>query len=204
MDCSPQEDNPDLKKVHMLWHVGYWDGVETAVAAYGDYPNTHEKIYLSRVDEYPKQHAFLLDETTKTLVTATQLPQNVKDATFTFIDKCLLDPETEPEDVETEGYAIFYDSSDKEICIEKEYTNYTMHRLSTIDLEYLEKRHALFQQLVGYHVDHDPSVYLPYRGNDRSFEFYNKSDPANVERHIVPHDPFGKIRSHDIIWYGRP
>lgn len=51
---------------------------------------------------------------------------------------------------------------------------YTLYRLSDEDREELCHRHQLFQEMVGYHADHDPDVYAPFVGNPKMDEFYEQ------------------------------
>lgn len=49
---------------------------------------------------------------------------------------------------------------------------YDLLQLTPELLEELERRHKMFQEMVGYHCDHDPEVYKPFTMNQKTFDEY--------------------------------
>lgn len=88
---------------------------------------------------------------------------------------------------------------------------YPLYKLYEIPDQYLkqyENRHKLFQELVGYHTDHDPLIYQPFNTSNWSAEYKN-NEWYQTEHPVIDYNPqnhncLGEFRSWDFVNYYRP
>ena len=78
-----------------------------------------------------------------------------------------------------------------------------LYRISPEMLEKIETQHRLFQEMVGFHCDHDPNIYKPFKMDSEKFiKFYS-------ERHEMPEIDMEKdfiieVEWHDFDHWHRP
>ena len=102
----------------------------------------------------------------------------------------------------------YYDVHDDEMKKEEDGSyycwKYTLYKLYEMPDEYFkqfEESHKLFQELVGYHTDHDPLIYNPFCN---PFSKFNDIEQPRINYHPYNYDCLGEFRSIDFINYHVP
>ena len=79
-----------------------------------------------------------------------------------------------------------------------------LYRISEEDMKTLLVRHEQFQECVGYHTDHHPDVYKPFKMKSRKKfdEFYEYS---NTRKSMdLTHTKIGEAKAHEFKYWLRP
>lgn len=90
---------------------------------------------------------------------------------------------------------------DKEICVFS-FRTFGIYKIPNDIIKILEDNHRDWQEMVGYHSDHDPSIYKPFTGSSRFDEFTEKWKHFKFE--CKGYECIGKISSMNIGWYRTP
>ena len=79
-----------------------------------------------------------------------------------------------------------------------EYVWYSLYRLSPSELGVINKRHKMFQKMVGYNCDHHPNVFKPYCKNNTTEQFYDAQKSWETvdytENEIIATIPHTQVR----------
>ena len=82
-------------------------------------------------------------------------------------------------------------------------TEYNLYKLTYGQAQTEQSRHAMFQELVGYHCDHVPSVYKNYKKTGREEEFYQARKSWEREDY-KENEYLGKFRWDQFKYYKLP
>lgn len=180
----------------MLYHLNYYDGIPlTGIGLYGTTKDTAERVSFNIVREgYLKWLKLNQIET--------EAPNlSISDDIIKSILKLSTDDISS--EIDLGDYTVEY--SDDEVFIYQK-RKYDIYRLPPDIISMIDSNHKLFQEMVGYHTDHDPSVYKPFTGPSRWEDYY-----TNVDRNVFNIDLSDKstvhldiIREDNIIWIHRP
>ena len=97
------------------------------------------------------------------------------------------------------------DWDDEAMCYDTPSIYYDLYEIPDVVMKDLVESHKIFQEMVGYHTDHDPSVYSPFN-NGEFMLWYTSTDILKVTS--PPSDTLKRkiirISSDDFEWFGRP
>lgn len=169
--------------LRMLYHLSFYDTPLTGVGIYNE-----EKVYFEQkcggiikcftIDEAEETFKYMSEN--KDIF---QIPDDVIASIKGFVNTLNNIPNDALDDnfndlgLEIGDYTATYDGC--EIFIDEKF-QYNIYRLSVDDMEQIDKNHKYFQEKVGYHTDHDPNVYKPFRSPIGWIDFYKKTDEQDT------------------------
>jgi hypothetical protein len=199
-----------MKKLWMLYHLGYWDGPLNGIGIYGESKETGERIFFEkRSGELIT--CFELSDADKT-IPLLELTDDIKESIKQFI-KELPRPTTNKEGFVHKNIANYKlicdyeviddDISSGEILLYEIY-EYDIFRLNSARMKEIDNNHKRFQENVGYHTDHDPDVYKPFSSPQGWQNFYSDKNPNSTNESIIEKDHIATITSENILWMSIP
>ena len=102
------------------------------------------------------------------------------------------------------GRGVWFDYAD-----ETEYADriYDVYELSDAELKLKTEQHQMFCDMVGYHCEHDPAKYAPFRmenNGQESFDQYQKMSESFERVDLSNKEPVMQVHWYEFEHWGRP
>lgn len=192
-----QDGVEKTKTLWMLYHIDFWDRPLTGVGIYGESLETGQRVYFNIKGEDIIFSLELVDiEKTLENLKSYKIPESVQSVIISMLQMS----ESEREDYESHIDGYYIEGSTDEISLFK-FPEYEIFTLDHDLMDKLDMDHKRFQEIVGYHADHDPKVYKPFTSPSGCREYYNS--PSNVDISHEEKKYLTSVKLQSIEWYGR-
>lgn len=85
------------------------------------------------------------------------------------------------------------------IAVHQKY-KYDIFRISVNDMNGIEYKHKKFQEMVGYHTDHDPNIYRKFDASKDWRSFYHDTELSNIQIRDLNKEYINTFYYDDIKW----